>query len=145
MAKRDLITNNFGWKIIALMLAVAAWFALNQDNVQLVSRSIGTVMSTRELVSHPITISKPASDLREFKVSPSEVDITMGGSDWNKLKQIDGKEIQATVDLSDFRGTNGTIPIKVYLPPGSGATLERLVPLSVYVELIKDSGQNLAQ
>jgi hypothetical protein len=139
MPTRDLIFNNFGWKLTALLLAIAAWFGFRtHENPQFVSQSFGPTMSTRELVSHPITIAKPASDTREFRVSPSEVDITMGSSDWNRLKKIEGKDIQATVDLTNFKETNGTIPIKVYLPPGSGVTLERLVPERVQVELIKE-------
>lgn len=140
MGLRNLVTNNFWWKVAALLLAVGAWAGLSPDEYPIMIRPSGTSIATRELVSHPITITKEASDTREFKVSPSEVDITISSRDEKVLRELDGRDILPRIDLRNF-GTNATnVEITVIIPEmeKKGLKLERLQPERVQVELVPD-------
>lgn len=137
MAFRELIVNNFWWKFTALLLAVASWlgFHTREGRPPLLPDSFRT-MHTRYLVAHPITISKPASDPREFRVTPSHVDITLSGEE-KVLRNLADSEVRATVDISDLTEFTNTVKIRVFVPPQGGIKLERLSPDRVQVELLK--------
>ena len=137
MAKRDLIFNNFWWKLTALMLAFASWIGvktLDSDRL-LIMPDVGA-FSSRELVSHPITITKPATDQREYLIQPTTVDITLIG-DLKALRSLDTREVRATVEVADLRGETNTLPIKVLLPQLEGVRMEKYGPQKAQVEVIK--------
>lgn len=140
MPFRELILNNFWWKVTALLLAVGAWYGLSPAGripIDLPSTSAG--ISTRELIAHPVTVSKRADDTREFRVSPSEVDITISSRNYETLKNLDGREIRATVNLTEY--TNQTMmPITIYVPEKEkrGLDLVKLFPEKVRVEVVKE-------
>src|SRR5688572_15750546 len=91
---------------------------------------------TRHLISHPVTISKPATDTREFKVTPSEVDITLSGEE-KVLRDLSASEVRAEILMAEYKGETNTMKIQVFVPPRGGIKLERLTPETVQVELIK--------
>lgn len=131
---RDILLNNFWWKVTALCLAVLAWFGFQK-------RDIGEFWPTktdytRLLIAHPVTITKPATDTREFKVTPSEVDITLSG-DEKLLRELSSSDVRATVEILEYKDHTNTLEIHVYVPPRGGIKLERLVPDRVQVEVIK--------
>jgi hypothetical protein len=133
---RDLILNNFWWKLTALALAIIVRLALHpQDGQPLLPESMRP-MHTRYLVAHPIILSKPATDLREFKVMPETVDITLSG-DSKFLKNLDDREVRATVDVRDISPDTNTVRIHVFVPPEGGIRLERMTPERVQVEVLK--------
>jgi hypothetical protein len=132
---RDWILNNFGWKITALVLAIAVRFALRpEDGQPLLPDSLRT--TTRYMVAHPITLSKPATDLRQFKVTPENVDITLSG-EAKVLKELDDREVRATVDIRDLEPGSDTVQIHVFVPPEGGIKLKKIYPDRVHVELLK--------
>ena len=133
---REIILNNFWWKTTALGLAIVVWLALKPQEGRPLLPDAFRATHTRYLVSHPITLSKPATDLREFKVTPETVDITLVG-DPKVLKDLDMREIRATVDIRDLRPDTNTVRIHVFVPPEGGIKLERLTPDRVQVELLK--------
>lgn len=134
MAKRDVILNNFWWKITALFLAVAAWIGFkSRTGIQLFPEM--PTSHSRILVSHPISITKPANDAREVKVQPTTVDITLTG-ELDALRDLDTREVRATVEIMDMRGETNMLPVKVFLPPQvKNARVEKWVPDTVLVEL----------
>ena len=91
---------------------------------------------TRVMIAHPVTITKPATDTREFKVLPAEVEITIKG-DEKTLKNLNSSEVRATVEISEFKEGTNSLEIHVYVPP-RGVELVRLVPERVQVEVIKE-------
>jgi hypothetical protein len=136
MSFRDLILNNFWWKLTALSLAIVVRLALHpQDGQPLLPNSM-RLDYTRYLVQHPVILSKPATDLREFKVTPETVDITLSG-DAKVLKNLDVSEVRATVDIRDINPETNTVRIHVFVPPEGGIRLERMTPERVQVELLK--------
>jgi YbbR domain-containing protein len=130
---RDVILNNFLWKMIALCLGVLAWFGFQTREMR--PYLLPRTEHTRVMIAHPVTISKPATDTREFKVTPAEVEITIKG-DEKTLKALSSSEVRATVEISEFREGTNSLEIHVYVPP-RGVELVRLVPDRVQVEVIK--------
>lgn len=135
---RELLLNNFLWKLTAFLLAVLAWLGFQPKDKRLNLFPDLRTHYTRYLVSHPVTISKPATDLREFKVTPSFVDITLSG-DEKELGEIWAGELRATVDVGDFKGGTNLLPLRFVPPEGKKIRLERMLPERVQVEVIKDS------
>lgn len=135
---RDIILNNFGWKITALLLAVLAWYGFQPRELRpyLLPESFRPYF-TRHLIAHPVTISKPATDTREFKVTPSEVDITLSGEE-KVLRALAASEVRAEVLMVEYKGETNRLLIHVYVPPRGGIKLERLTPERVQVEVIKE-------
>ena len=140
MAKRDLILNNFRWKLLSLILAVIVWATLwisfhSGEGIGLrLPESLGPSFSTRLFVNHTITISKSATDDREFQILPREVDVTVSGRSTD-LKQLLEKEVQAAVNLNDAKSSNSNLPIQVMVP--KGIRVERIYPREVHVRLVK--------
>ncbi len=138
---RELILNNFLWKVTAFLLAVVAWLGFQpkdkRPNLFPDTYALRTHY-TRYLVSHPVTITKPATDTREFKVTPAFVDITLNG-DEKVLSEIWAGDLRATVDVTEFKGGTNTVPLRFVPPEGTGIKLERMVPDRVQVEVLKPS------
>ena len=132
---RDIILNNFWWKVTALLLAILAWLGFQPSEVY-PKLLPGGPYATRYLIAHPVTISKPATDTREFKVSPAEVDITLRGEE-KVLRSLAASEVRAEVLMSEYKGKTNTLIIHVSVPPG-GIKLDRLSPERVQVEVLKE-------
>src|SRR4029079_16840085 len=91
----------------------------------------------RYILRHPVTIIKPATDTREFKVSPSEVDIALSG-DEKTLEALRGSEIRASVDVVSLTVRSNSLPIGVTFPGNDKIKLVRITPERVQVELLKE-------
>jgi hypothetical protein len=135
---RDIVLNNFWWKVTALLLAILAWLGFQPGEIRpsLLPESFRPFF-TRYLIAHPVTVSKSATDTREFKVTPSEVDITLSG-DEKILRNLAPSEVRAEVLMSEYKGETNTLLIHVYVPPRGGIKLERLTPERVQVEVLKE-------
>ena len=96
---RDVVLNNFWWKITALSLAVLAWFGFQPRELRPYLWPESRTEHTRVMIAHPVTIAKPATDTREFKVTPADVEITIRGSE-KTLKELNSSEVRATVEIS---------------------------------------------
>jgi hypothetical protein len=133
---RNIVVSNFWWKVTALCLAVLAWFGFQpRENLpQLFPH--GRTDYTRLMIAHPVTITKPATDTREFKVTPSEVDITLSGEE-SVLRDLASSEVRATVEIVEFKEGVNSLRIHVYVPPRGGIELKRLTPERVQVEVLK--------
>lgn len=134
---RDLLLNNFWWKVTALLLAIVVWlgFQPRDKSLNLFPEAF-QASYVRYILRHPVTIIKPATDTREFKVTPAEVDISLSG-DQKILDALNGSDIRASVDVVSLTGKSNTLPISVPLP-GSGIKLERVTPERVQVEVIRE-------
>jgi YbbR domain-containing protein len=136
---RDLLLNNFWWKVTAFLLAVLVWvgFQPRDKRWKPFPDTFGRYY-TRYLVSHPVSISKPATDTREFKVTPSEVDITLSGEE-KVLRQLKSSQVRATVDVSELKGKSNLVEIlPPVFPKEGGIRVERITPDHVQVEVLKE-------
>ena len=121
----------------ALCLAVLAWFGFQPKEDLPRLFPYARTDYTRLMIAHPITITKSATDTREFKVTPSEVDVTLSG-DEEVLRKLAAGEVSATVQIAEFKNGTNSLKIHVYVPPEGGIKLERLSPERVQVEVTKE-------
>jgi hypothetical protein len=134
---REMLVNNFWWKVTALCLAVLAWYGFQPREMRPYLFPQGRTDYTRLMIAHPVTITKPATDTREFKVTPSEVDITLSGEE-KVLRALPSSEVRATVEIVEFRNGTNSLRIHVYVPPRGGIELAGITPERVQVEVIKE-------
>src|SRR5882757_8326103 len=100
MSLRDIVTKDAGWKLLSVALAVAIWFtvhAISEETSKRVSPVVG--MATRTFESVPVLVVSAAADVREFKVKPQAVQITISGKP-EVLKALDLKLLRVLVDLT---------------------------------------------
>jgi hypothetical protein len=137
---RETLLNNFWWKITAFLLAVLAWLGFQPKDKKLDDLFPGHLRAdyTRYFVSHPVTITKPATDLREFRVTPSFVEIVLSG-DEKELDQIWAGDLRATVDVAEFRGGTNNLKLRFVPPEGKKVRTWEIRPERVQVEVLKES------
>ena len=130
MSWREVLFNNLIWKLTAFILACVVWITFHSgEGIDFrFQRDLSNLLSTRDFVGHPITIMKPASDPRNFKLEPAEVDITVSG-DFAVLKKLTRTNIQAYVDLSNIDNNAATAQVQVQ--PPRGVRLEKIDPPEV--------------
>ena len=137
MALRDYVVNNFGWKLISLLLASLIWYNIHSslpNEIQL-SRNPASPGATREFPSLPITVLTDAADLRGYLVSPNFVNVIVRG-EVALLKKLTIKDIQVFVNLTDLKETSETRQKINVFPPG-GVSLVEVTPPFVRVERVK--------
>src|SRR6186713_1831822 len=100
----------------ALCLAVLAWFGFQPREMRPYLWPESRTEHTRVMIAHPVTIAKPATDTREFKVTPAEVEITIRGSE-KTLKELSSREVRATVEISEYKEGTTSMKIHVSVPP----------------------------
>src|SRR5688572_26624334 len=127
MNVREVLLNNFWWKVTAFLLAILAWLGFQPRDKRPNLFPDARINYTRYLVAHPVTITKPATDTHEYKVTPSFVDITLSG-DEKILRKLDAAELRATVDVGEFRGMSNSVLLRFVPPEGTEIRLERLQP-----------------
>ena len=94
MSLRHFLTHHRWQKIFALLLATLIWFTVRQG----VDRNSGPAFRTFSPV--PIRVLTLASDLDQFRVSPSEVTVILRGKP-DVLSMLSTRSIEAYVNLSD--------------------------------------------
>jgi YbbR domain-containing protein len=124
---RNLLFEDFWLKLFSLALAVLIWFTVtfvSQKDVRTESRVFSHI---------PVTVLSAAEDVRNFKVSPSEVAITVQ-TGVETLQNLQSKDIRAMVDLTGVAAVHELRkPVEVSVP--AGVALLRVVPDHVQVIL----------
>jgi hypothetical protein len=135
MAKRDIVFNNFSWKLASLILATGVWLTFHSSNNKIALQmpdDLLSVTGTRTLSNVAVSALKLAEDYREYRLTPAQVDIELGG-EASKLRRLMLADLQVFVDLRD--GAEGPVVVTVNTP--TGIHVERITPLHVNVELVK--------
>jgi YbbR domain-containing protein len=124
---RDLLTKDFGWKLFSLALATAIWLT-----VQTIRNEAGpsanplTAWETHTFDKLPVLVVSAAADVREFKVNPNIVQVTVGGRP-DVIAALTEREIHAAVDLTEIEAAQDLRKrIDVSAPPG--VTVVKIVP-----------------
>ena len=115
---RDLFFRDFWLKLFSLALAVLIWLTVSfvKGGGTTMAGLSGTPEQT--YVNIPVNVMAAAADVRDFKVSPSEVDVRVRG-DANKLKALRPQEIHALIDLTGIEAARGLRKrIEITTPPG---------------------------
>jgi hypothetical protein len=122
---RHLLLEDFWLKLFSLALAVLIWFTVTFVS----QKEVRT--DTRVFFSLPVTVLSAAEDVRNFKVSPSEVQVTVQG-DGRTLQNLQSKDIRATVDLSGVAAAR-ELRKRIQVSAPAGITYLRVVPQEVQV------------
>jgi len=132
MALRDWFIKDLPWKLFSLTLAVAIWATVKT----LSSESTAGTDPLRDWDVHtfanlPVLVVSAAADVREFKVNPDTVEVTVRSRP-EIIAALQAKEIHVTVDLTEVEAARDLRKrVDVSTPPG--VTFIRVNPPQVDV------------
>ena len=131
---KGLVLNNFWWKLAAVVLAGLIWVTTKRVMPpSSAPRTVATILKERYVTrTLPIVLMSVANDTGGFVVTPSEVEVTVTGSE-DALKELGPANIKVFVDLVDVKVAKGLLK-KVQVSTPSGVTLVSVKPEEVNVE-----------
>ena len=128
---RDWITKDFGWKLFSLILAVAIWLTVHKIYEEPGTTSGVMVGNTVTFGNLPVLIVSTAKDVRDFRVAPLTVKVTVSGS-IEDMARLQASQVRAIVDLTDIESAADLHrTVDVSAPPG--VTLVSVDPPKVMV------------
>lgn len=119
MTLRKIVTRDLGWKIFSLVLATAIWLTVNVLSADASKRvnPLNGVM-TRTFENVPVFVVSAAADVREFRVNPRVVQVSVSGQP-ETVNALETKQLHVLVDLT---GINAAVDlmkrVDVSTPPG---------------------------
>ena len=123
---RHLVLEDFWLKLFSLALAVLIWLTVtfaSQKDAGIDQRLLSKML--------PVTILSSAEDVHNFRVSPSEVAVTVQGNP-KTLQNLQSNDIRAIVDLTGVAAARDLRKrIEVSVP--AGVTPLRVIPEEVQV------------
>jgi YbbR domain-containing protein len=127
---RDLLFNDFWWKLFSLVLAAFIWFTVDKliEEPQPIESPDALVAKTFDDL--PVLIVATAADMHLYHVKPDKVSVTVSGPPKVMTALMPG-QIRATVDLSVLGDSAGSLPVNVSVP--SGVTFLSVTPVTVNV------------
>ena len=130
---RDLVLRDFWLKLFSLGLAILIWITVSLAIWKEISPPLAPSVTAEERPFYhvPVLIVSSAADVRNFKVSPGEVDVTVKG-ETEIVRKLEANEIRAWVDLTGIESASKLRKrIDISTPPG--VSLERVSPEDVQV------------
>jgi YbbR domain-containing protein len=122
---RHLFLDDFLLKLFSLVLAVVVWLIVTFAS----QREAGT--TPRVFYDLPVTVVSSAEDVRNFKVSPNQVIVTVQG-DAKTVQNLQSKDVRAMVDLTGVAAARDLRkPVEVSVP--AGVTCMSVAPDEVQV------------
>lgn len=115
---RDWVTKDFGWKLFSLFLALAIWLTVHKiyEEPGAPSRLAGG--NTVTFGNLPVRVVSTAADVRDFRVAPLTVKVTVSGSAEN-MARLQADQVHAVVNLTDIGPERDLhVPVDVSAPPG---------------------------
>jgi hypothetical protein len=122
---RHLFLDDFLLKLFSLGLAVVVWLIVTFAS----QKEAGT--TPRIFYNLPVIVSSSAEDVRNFKVSPSEVIVTVQG-DAKAVQNLQSKDVRVTVDLTGV-GTARDLRKRIEVSLPAGIACMRVAPEEVQV------------
>ena len=128
---RDWVTKDFGWKLFSLFLAVAIWLTVHKIYEEPGVASGLVAGNTVTFGNLPVLIVSTAKDVRDFRVAPLTVKVTVSGSA-EDMARLQASQVRALVDLTDIESAEDLHRlVDVSAPPG--ITLVSVDPPKVMV------------
>lgn len=114
MAARDVILNNFRWKVAALVLAIFVWFVIQFA----IGKGLTPQFEDVTFYQQPVVALEAPSDARTFEITPSTVDVTVRLRIGFLKKPVE-KSIRVFVNLVDRPDiTEDVADVYAYAPQG---------------------------
>jgi YbbR domain-containing protein len=134
---RDWLTNDFGWKIFSVLLAVTLWLTAHrilQESVPPVAAPFLSPMPVGKTFTNlPVLIVSADADVREFRVTPNVVSVSVSAQP-EIMAGLQADEIRALVDLTDIEGAHD-LRRRVDVSTPAGVTFVFVSPTEVNVVL----------
>jgi YbbR domain-containing protein len=128
---KDLLVKDLGWKLFSLFLALVIWFTVH--NIYMESQTLPVVAGAPATFEKQILIISSAADVRNFRVAPDVVTVTVRGPS-AVMEVLQASQIRATVDLTDIVGAKD-LSRRVEVSAPAGVTLVSVQPNKVGVIL----------
>jgi YbbR domain-containing protein len=114
-----LFIRDWPLKLFSLALATLTWLAVSISGRENTVKVPGMPnLAERTYYDLPVLVVATAADVHDFRVKPSEVDVTVQGEK-AVLDNLQGRQIRVLVDLTTLVQTNGMKRrIEVITPPG---------------------------
>lgn len=122
---RNLLLEDFWLKFFSLALAALIWFTVTFVS----QKEVRT--DKRVFFSLPVTVLSTAEDVRNFRVSPGVVQVTVQG-DGGILQNLQSKDIRVMVDLTGVMAAR-ELRKRVEVSAPAGVTFLRVTPEEVQV------------
>jgi YbbR domain-containing protein len=118
MAVREIVIKDFGWKLLSLALAVAIWMMIDPlTGSPAKPASPLPSMGMRTFTNLPILVVSGAADVREVRIDPDAVNVTVSGRP-ELLSAMTGQEMRVIVDLTGIEAARGLRKrVDVTMPP----------------------------
>jgi YbbR domain-containing protein len=127
---RDWLTDDFGWKVFSLLLAIAIWLTVHRilGGATAPSTQSGIIASYGNL---PVVLVSPNVDVRNYRLLQTTISVTVSGPP-DVIGKLQADQLHATVNLTDTNNLNSTKQhVDVSVPPG--VTLMRVTPDAIGV------------
>lgn len=137
MAMRDLILNNFWWKVFSLVLATLIWYVIN-FSLQTETNASPTPLGNRaeKDLRCPVTVVTSAANRRDFTIHPTEVRVKVRG-DRAALEKLSPEDVQVYVKLTDLEDPVGSFLLDVTAP--RNVLIQQVSPAHVYVRSVNST------
>ena len=135
MAKRDWITNDFGWKLFSLILAAAFWIAIRHNIGERPATPVTPFAALRTVIftNLPVSAVSSSADVRNAQVVPNTVTVQLTGPS-ESMAVLDQNKIHAVVNLTSIDAASGLrLPVDISTPPGAGIAVDRIDPPKISV------------
>src|SRR5262245_24333273 len=140
MALQDWVAKDLRWKLFSLALAIVIWVTIHFRNETVTSSNFVGSWTTRTFHDLPVLVVSAGADVRDFKVDPGTVEVTVGGRR-EIIEALREKEIHVMADLTDFEAARDLRKrVDVSGPPG--VTFVRVTPPEVDVVLPPKRAEN---
>lgn len=130
---RNLVFRDFPLKLSSLVLAVLIWGTVSFVLQQEANQTLAGARRHRTQVYNdiPVAVMSSTGDVRQYRVRPSEVDVTLQG-DPDLLRSLQQGEIHAMVNLSGIE-SRAASEQTVEISAPAGAALFKVDPSRVRI------------
>jgi len=131
---RYLFVEDFLLKLLSLVLALLFWLTVSfaiQEKQGSPTPVLRLIPEVRSFSNLPVVVMSSASDVRNFKVSPNQVEVTVRG-DSSLLQNLHSKDIRVMVDLTDIEAAEN-LRKRIEVSTPAGVTLVSVRPEEVAV------------
>jgi YbbR domain-containing protein len=121
---RNLLTRNFGWKLLSLALAIVIWVT-----IKTVSAEQG--QAEKMYVNLPIQVVSGTADVRACTLEPNQAQVTLKGKS-DLINSLNEREIHVLVDVTSADLTH-SFRQRVAVTIPNGLSVVRIEPTEIQI------------
>jgi YbbR domain-containing protein len=132
---RNLIFRDFWLKLFSFGLAIVIWLIVSIaiQNEVTPGSSLTSRLGQRTLTNLPIVFMSSAGDVRDIRVTPQQVEVTIQG-DPKTLDLLQDTDIRAIVDLTDVSSARD-LRKRIHVSTPAGISHVRVEPPEVRISM----------